>query len=522
MKSAGEIDFGRASDRSDKPILTERGTSVSYARLDACAKILAAHLFDKGVNRGDKIAVLVPMSIDLYVCLLAVMGIGATAVFVQTVSGISGISEQLDDAGPKSVITTSVIRRVLSLNRRFRSLSRIVCIDTLNFDEIPPELELPVEGIAGDSPAFISYTTGSTGKAKQIIKSYDFLRMQSEVISEHLNVKPDLTELVTLPGFVMNSIVADAHTILPDTRGRLFRRWHCPGVARQITEHGISRCTASPGFLSELATWADKKGKSFGGIEEIYTGGAPIGIEWMRSIKGAFPNALVYLLYGSTEVEPISSTTGSFIEEGILESAKSGSGYCVGKPANGVTVKIDTSANFLTNLSATPQESGEILVSGDHVNCPKGSYLRTSDVGYLDSTGNLWLTGRSSLLFERHGATVEPYRTEAAVATILGITRAALLPVKTGSRVVAALAISIDKTKKLSRRKLREEIVSLCSRNNFPVDVVVFVRRMPVDKRHLYKIQYGKLSTSLSFRVKVCLAKHQLTSPLPTTFEEMQ
>ena len=80
------------------------GRSVSFAELDADVRRVAAGLVAHGVQRGDRVALLIPPGIDLTVCLYACWRMGAVVVVVDAGLGARGIGRALKSATPKYLI----------------------------------------------------------------------------------------------------------------------------------------------------------------------------------------------------------------------------------------------------------------------------------------------------------------------------------------------------------------------------------------------------------------------------------
>ena len=66
----------------DKICLVEKNTQVTYAELYNLVANFKDHLKSKGIKKGDKVLVLVPMSIHLYVTLLSIWSLGAIPCFM--------------------------------------------------------------------------------------------------------------------------------------------------------------------------------------------------------------------------------------------------------------------------------------------------------------------------------------------------------------------------------------------------------------------------------------------------------
>ncbi|HMO23903.1 MAG TPA: hypothetical protein PKC98_23300, partial [Candidatus Melainabacteria bacterium] len=71
-----------------------------------------------------------------------------------------------------------------------------------------------VKALTEKSPALITFTSGSCGRAKAIVRSHGFLKVQLAVLKKELAITPERIELTALPMFVLANIASGACTVL--------------------------------------------------------------------------------------------------------------------------------------------------------------------------------------------------------------------------------------------------------------------------------------------------------------------
>jgi len=216
-------------------------------------------------------------------------------------------------------------------------------------------------------------------------------------------------------------------------------------------------------------------------------------------------------VYGSTEAEPIAAIDHADVGLSDLARMRDGGGLLVGRPVEGLMLRIlrhplpvgrhSLTGDELDRLSASTGEIGEIAVAGPHVlhayadaeqeapskfDVDGQRWHRTGDAGYLDERGRLWLAGRAGAAIRDPRGTVYPFQVEMAAESAAGVRRAALLAVA-GQRVLA-----------IERRRgsLDCARIARCVAQQ-TIDRVVVLRRIPVDRRHNAKVDYAALRRRL-------------------------
>ena len=136
---------------------------LSYEDLEERSNRLANYLRASGVGRGQRVGVCLERSLDLIVSLLAVMKTGAAYVPLDPHYPASRLQLILEDADVSSLVTTSVLREMLSAYA-----GAVVLLDA-DGAEIAAQTATPVQ--SGSTPADLAYvifTSGSTGRPKGV------------------------------------------------------------------------------------------------------------------------------------------------------------------------------------------------------------------------------------------------------------------------------------------------------------------------------------------------------------------
>ena len=165
---------------------------LTYAELARHVDGLAALLRQRGIGRGDSVGIFLPMLVETVVAALAVAKVGAIFLPVFSGYGADAISVRLEDAEARALLTADgFLRRgkpvpmletaraavasvpsvstVVVVPRLGTPLSSTGRVEELAWPEPTPEgapEQVATVALAAETPLFIAYTSGTTGKPK--------------------------------------------------------------------------------------------------------------------------------------------------------------------------------------------------------------------------------------------------------------------------------------------------------------------------------------------------------------------
>lgn len=190
------VENGRADQVAiiyDSPI-TGRQSKTTYAELKSRVEKVAGALVEKGVTKGDRVIIYMPMVTEALIAMLAVTRIGAVHSVVFGGFASNELAVRIDDAKPKAIIAAScglepgrvvaykpLLDGAIELSEHKPDFTLILqreehaadLIDGRDFDwaeaeaAAAPAACVPVEG---NHPAYILYTSGTTGQPKGVIR----------------------------------------------------------------------------------------------------------------------------------------------------------------------------------------------------------------------------------------------------------------------------------------------------------------------------------------------------------------
>jgi 1-acyl-sn-glycerol-3-phosphate acyltransferase len=180
LVEALEWHAARHPDRLHLTVLQDEVTSLgalTYSELATRARRLAKGLLDRGVNPGDRIALMLPTSIDFFVAFFGILYAGAVPVPIYPPTRLSQLEEHirrqagiLSNAGARLLITMPEGRRLAGLLKALVETSSAV-VGVANIETSAAESDLG----RYDDPNFVAliqYTSGSTGDPKGVVLSH--------------------------------------------------------------------------------------------------------------------------------------------------------------------------------------------------------------------------------------------------------------------------------------------------------------------------------------------------------------
>jgi len=517
-----EILLRRAEELGDNAAIIDvhqgQRRSYSFRELDTATASIACQFKDADLHAGDGVLLLHSVAAELYLVLIALFRIGCVAIFLDPSAGREHVERCCSIFPPKAFFGNAKAQLLRWTMPALRQAPKSFCSawfpgsQKLDFGAAA-NLKRDISSLSDDAVALVTFTSGSTGQPKAASRTHGFLLAQHHALAGSLELRAGTRDLTTLPIFVLANLASGVTSVLPDADLRFPGKIAAGPVLGQIQREKIQTTAASPAFISRLLDGSQRTGTAMAELQKIYIGGAPVFPGLLRRAKHFCPNATITSVYGSTEAEPMAEIALSDISQADFEAMERGKGLLAGRPVGSISLRIirDQWGVSIPPLGIAAferetiagDEPGEIVVSGDHVlrgylnaegyaetkfEVNGARWHRTGDLGYLDAGGRLWLLGRCSGKVQDERGTLYPFAVECAAMQNPAIHRAALAEVD-GRRVLA-----IETEERLSA----DAILRSLSWTN--LDQVVFLDRIPVDKRHNAKIDYVALNRKLQSR----------------------
>ena len=339
----------RARAMPDATAAIYGGAPFTYGQLDARANQLANELRERGVQRGDRVAICLDRSPDMISAALAVFRRGAAYVPLDPSYPPQRLAYIVEDARIKAVITTGALSASIASDA-----PRLFVDGVMSSGE--DSRESPA--ISPLDPAYVIYTSGSTGKPKGVIGLHGATINRFEWMWETFPFAPgEVACQRTAISFVdsvwetfgpllagIPLVVVDDETIR-DTSS----------LVRVLAEHRVTRFLTVPSLLQALLDTNPDIGTELPALRLWITSGERLSDELLRRFRRAVPNATLVNLYGSSEVagDVACATFGPHNEDRVT----------IGRPlANCRAYVLDSTLRLVP-----PGIPGDLYVAGAHL-----------------------------------------------------------------------------------------------------------------------------------------------------------
>lgn len=431
-----------------KTALIADGKRYSYADLAQRVDTLAHALRQRGVTRGDRVALFLDNSVEMVVGVYASLAIGAVFMPVNALTKQDKLAYLLNDSRASALVTHISLQGVWRGALAANHTAIITIVVDGSVEQFPDEVAARCEPYPAleDSPsisepatidqdlASIIYTSGSTGEPKGVMLTHLNMVSATRSVSGYLGLREDDVIICVLPlafdyGLyqILMSIKVGATVVLETS-------FAFPLV---ILEQMVKeRVTVFPGVPTIYSLLMNLKGLEkfdLSALRMMTNTAAALSEEHIRRLRALFPKATLFSMYGLTECKRV-----TYLPPDQLDIRPTSVGR--GMPNEEVFL-VDDAGNRLPNGS-----TGELVIRGSNVMRgywekpaetakrlrpgPNGEMLLYSgDLFRTDSEGWLYFVARRDDIIKSRGEKVSPREVENAIYSHEGVMDAAVIGV---------------------------------------------------------------------------------------------
>ena len=446
----------------------EGGGSKTYTGGELIEKIAAIRmvLLNRQAAPAQPILLALPVSIDLICAVFAVQAIGAVPVLPPAKASAGSMLQ---------VIKKQQIRLVLTARSPSLLLKTVAWTKKIRFaalHNLPRANQaIDIVTVSPHQPALVSHSSGSTGKAKAIYRSHQVLLAQHTVLKETFPPWPGQIDFPLFPNILLHNLAIGITSVLPRIPRFALAGMEPAAIAGQLVKDKVQTLTGNVFYFKRLAAYFQKHALSFPQVRAIGIGGSPVPETLALLLKNFFTKAGIYIIYGSSEAEPIA------VRKVQDETIHPLAGYKVGKVNRDLQLTLSAIAEVAVAGRRYPV--GEIIIKGPHVAISNGmEALHTGDFGYVDEQDELYLTARKGNEQICNG--LQHYQVEHLLAQDQRVEQAAAIVQADGFNIYVQGDIQEQEIFDILKKWIDSRWIKRIHKRN----------KIPVDARHFSKILY--------------------------------
>ena len=491
-----ELFIKQVEKNSLKIALVDNGKEITYLELLRRILKTASYFNSKSISKGDRVLIAIPMSIDTYRTVLALLYIGAIPVFMEEWAFKNNFYKNIKLLDCKAVIVAKKFKIIAFFSKALRTIPIKLSVSK------SCDKPIDIVSLKENDTALLSFTSGSSGSPKIADRSHAFLIEQFRVLSGVTKCNGTENVCVGLAVVVLfylaqgNTIVLRTAKLINDTQL----------LSNLLLKYKVNQIIDSPSKIVNYSTQLSKNITQK--ITNTFCGGGPVFPQDAISLNTIFSNAINTVIYGSTEVEPISVVNTSDI---IKYNQQNENGLCVGEVDSNLELKIiginnkynhAFSEHEFSTLFVDSEQIGEIIVSGNHVlntyfnseevvkkqkiKVNQTLWHRTGDSGYFKN-GTLFLTGNVNALIINKNSIISPFMVENQLREIEGIYKGTII------KLNGEITIALESNLPINAIKHKIKLP-------FNYDKIQLIKKIPMDPRHQTKIDYNSLSVIINLK----------------------
>lgn len=428
---------------------------ISWAQFCADNHRFAHGLRAAGIATGDRVGIFMSNGYPMVNALFGSLAAGACSVPLNTSVSDAAIVAMLRDAGISALVVSSEFReRFDALLSELPSGLLLLCerpaegwLSLAELRREQPDTALSLE-LAEDAPLNIIYSSGTTGLPKGILHTHRGRRDWAYDLAIALRYHGAARTLLCIGLYSNITWVAMLCTLLAGGTIVVHRRFDARAFLDTVAGERITHTAMVPIQYSRVLEAQGKQPRDISSMQALMSAGSPLREGLKRGIFGAIPCGIIEL-YGLTE--GIITTLDPEDAEGRWSS--------VGKPLLGTDIRILNEADEVCPTG----EAGEVVSRGRitmpgywqradanadaRYEDPDGTvWLRSGDIGYLDTDGFLYIVDRKKDMILSGGQNIYPQDIEAVLIEHPGVTDVAVigLPSERWGETPVALVVSRD------------------------------------------------------------------------------
>ncbi|MCX6029067.1 MAG: AMP-binding protein [Chloroflexi bacterium] len=417
---------------------------LTYRQLMERLDALAAGLQGLGVQRGERVGVILPTCLESAALLLAPGKFGAVTVPMNPMLRGHEVRHILADSGAVALVTVAemyghdYLKMIAAIRPTLPALRYVIVKGAAGGDGIIPLDDLykpsaapalPAGEVQAGDPAYLIYTSGTTGQPKGAVHTHETMLRSTDSILQVVDRSLLQCFLSPFPLFHVAGLMIGLATYVVGGKMVLMERFHPQQALNLIEKERVTLFGGVPTILQTILGVPDLAKYDVSSLRTAGSGAAMVPPALIRGLKARL-GCDTLIAYGITETSWLSITTPADPEYARLET--------VGRPIPNVEIRIvdddrrDLPLGQVGEIACRapfimkgyhnrPQQTAEVL--------DQDGWYYTGDIGSVDELGFIRILDRKKDMIIRGGINVYPAEVESFLLTHPGVLIAAVVGV---------------------------------------------------------------------------------------------
>ncbi|MCV7154893.1 acyl-CoA synthetase [Mycolicibacterium pyrenivorans] len=464
---------------ADRTAIVDGDRSITYRELRLWRNRIANALIGAGVQKGDRVGLLMPNCLEFIPIQQAVWAAGAVLVQMPTRAAVDGFRSNLAQTDATTLVYHAKFEGAITAIRdqlpKLQTLVRVgevgtAAVDALDFTAVVDAAadNRPDVAIDEHDEAYVLFTSGSTGEPKGVVNShftwsYYAISAGLEIgdirfgeVFAHGAPLTHFTQIFAIPTFVRGG----TNVMLPGL--------DVETLLTNIERHRVTATAVVPTIIYLLLDHAGRDAYDITSLQTVIYAGAPMAPERLRQALEEFGPIFIQT-YAGTEQGYVSCLRKHEHAAGQQESPQEWVSRLAsaGRPMFGVQVSIQDDHDTVLPTGEVGEictrQLGQMLGYLDpqrNSETMRGGWVHTGDVGRMDDDGYLYLVDRKKDMVVSGGFNVFPRQVEDVLSTHPTVAQAAVIGVPDQKWGEAVLAMVVTRPGEITGSELELELIS--------------------------------------------------------------
>jgi long-chain acyl-CoA synthetase len=419
---------------------------MTFSQIDTEANKVGNYLKEKGIKRGDRVALLYENSFDYIISYYGILKAGGVTVALNTETTSDALQYLLTNSGAKAIITNRQFsKHLLPAIPYIPELQHVIINqeDLSSYDKLKRIQQIHLQDIYKDGNsehpgircididlASIVYTSGSTGKPKGVVLNHLNIVSNTRSIVEYLELTKEDRVMVVLPFyyiygksllnthyFVGGSVIIDNRFAFPNV------------ILENMKKNDATGFSGVPSTFMIILNRSTVKKQKFPSLRYLTQAGGPMAPAVQKEVVETFRPAKLFIMYGATEA----SARLSYLNPDDLPRKWGSIGKAIPNvdlfvadeegrelPQGDVGELVARGSNFMSGYWKDQEETDNVMRHGLYY---------TGDLGRMDEEEFLYVVGRTKDMIKVGGERVSAKEIEETILEMKEVQETAVIGV---------------------------------------------------------------------------------------------